>query len=92
MGVTVYVRPRPGATVGICVSSFAVPTVASDVGQQGQGCPVGQLCSVVQVPLLPRGLLLALQQSCKLSFNTPLDLAFLGFLLAVADGEWESEG
>lgn len=37
-GVTVYVRPRPGATVGICVSSFAVPTVASDVGQRGQGC------------------------------------------------------
>ena len=36
-GVTVYVRPQPGATVGICVSSFAVPTVASDVGQRGQG-------------------------------------------------------
>lgn len=71
-GVTVYVRPRSGATVGICVSSFAVPTVASDVGQRGQGCPAGQLCSVVQAPLLPCGLLLALQQSCKLSFSTPL--------------------
>ena len=37
-GVTVYVRPWPGATVGICVSSFAVPTVASGIGQRGKVC------------------------------------------------------
>ena len=71
-GVTVCVRPWPGATVGICVSSFAVPTIASGVGQRGKGCPAGQLCSLVQVSLLLRGLFLVLQQFCERSFDASL--------------------
>lgn len=70
-GVPVYVRPRPGATVGICVQFCWCQLLHLVLASGGRGVLQAN-SAAVQVPLLPRGLLLVPQQFCELSFDASL--------------------